>query len=405
MEAVVIVGSGQAALHAATALRSLNFPGELIIIGREKGVPYQRPPLSKAVLMGRANPFNLALQPPLFFSNHGIKLYDDKCVVGIDRDDQAVELTCGTRFHYNHLILATGARNRTLPWASIHIGGLLYLRTKEDASELRRRIDRASDIVIVGAGVLGLECAAAAAGQGRTISVVEMGTRSMGRVASEPVAEHFTRKHSARGVSFLFDDAIASLLIRNKQVTGVRTASGKEVPADLVLVAVGVKANTELASQAGLRVGNGIVVDSALRTEDRAIYAIGDCAAFPMDDELVRLESVQNAMDQGKFVAETIAGKIASYESVPIFWSEQCGSRLQIAGLSRHSDRLIVRGDPSSDAFSVFHFRSSMLLCVESVNVPSHHVIARKLLRVKIRLRPEEAADTSFDLRKLIPAT
>ncbi|WP_060654267.1 NAD(P)/FAD-dependent oxidoreductase [Rhodococcus pyridinivorans] len=401
---VVVIGSGQAGFEAAVSLRGHGFDGTISVIGDESGVPYQRPPLSKAYLHCEPDRDSLALRPASYFAEHNIELRCGKPVVRLHRSDRKVELVDGSTVEYDHLILATGARNRRLSLPGADAAGVHYLRTATEAENLTAQMKSCSSLVVIGAGFIGLEVAAAARKNGLTVTVVEAMARPMARALTETTSRFFSDLHTTHGVDLRLSTGIERILVADGHARGVVTTDGTTISADAVVVGIGVVPNVELAEHAGLEVANGIVVDAYLRTSDARISAIGDCAAFPSvhGDALVRLESVQNAVDQARCVAAQLTGADAVYHSVPWFWSEQYEAKLQIAGLTTGTDTSVVRGATSDGAFSVFCFRQGRLLGVESVNKPRDHMAARKMLACGMRLSPEQAADQSFDLKSAI---
>jgi 3-phenylpropionate/trans-cinnamate dioxygenase ferredoxin reductase component len=402
MDSVVILGTGQAGFQVAASLRAKHYAGAITLVGAEDALPYQRPPLSKAVMEGRAHVSQVELRPHAYFADNAIDVIGGDRAVGIDRKAKIVALNSGRALSYDRLVLATGASNRLIPSAPPVLRGLHYLRTKENAAALRHALESASNVVIVGAGFLGMEFASAAALEGRKVTVVEIGSQPMGRGVSEQVGQYFLRKHRDRGVTVDLGESVARLLEHEGRVAGVHTTSGRDIAADLVLVAVGVVPNSDLARDAGLAVSAGIVVDASLRTSDPCISAIGDCACFPINGKLVRLESVQNAVDQGRFVAEALTGASGRYEATPLFWTEQCGARLQIAGLRDGTELAVVRVQEAADKFSVFHYRAGRLVAIEAVNCPVEYMTARKLLALGVTPAPQDVENASLDLRHLL---
>jgi 3-phenylpropionate/trans-cinnamate dioxygenase ferredoxin reductase subunit len=405
MSGVVVLGAGQAGLQVAASLRELGYEGDVTLVGDEPFAPYQRPPLSKAYLAGTAPEAMLFMQEPAYFEQHRIAFKASDAAIAVDRELRQVDLASGAYLTYDHLVFATGTRNRVLPCVEGGMTGVLSLRTLDDARSLAAGIGSAQAIVVVGAGFLGLEAATIATNAGRSVRVIEAGPRALGRVVTEPVSAVVRRAHEARGVRFDFSEAVVAIHGVDGKVSAVELQSGERIPADLVLVSIGVVPNSELAAAAGLAVHNGIVVNQNLLTEDIMISAIGDCAAFPFASEkgrMVRLESVQNAVDQARCVAERITGHAHDYDQVPLFWSDQAGLRLQIAGLTTGGETAIVRGDPTSEAFSVFCYRDDRLVAVESVSRLPDHMQARKLLRAGCSPTPEQAADPGFDLKSLV---
>jgi len=398
---VAIVGTGQAGFQAAASLRQDGFAGRIVLIGDEPVSPYQRPPLSKSYLAGDSGLDELWLRPGSFYAKQEIELLAGEAVTAIDRAGRRLQLASGVELRWDHLVLATGARYRPLAVPGAELDGVLPLRTLADADVLRKRLDEAHEIVVVGAGFIGLEFASVAIARGAGIHIIEVTHHPMGRVVSAPISRFFTDAHRRWGAQISLGTGVSRILGTGGRVAGVETTDGRRLPADLVLICIGVIPNAELAGEAGLAVDNGIVVDPHLVTDDPAILAIGDCANFPTPFAVgrVRLESVQNAVDQGRSVAAHIAGHRAPYDKVPWFWSDQGDLKLQIAGITTGHDASVLRGNPESGHFSVFCFRAGRLIGVESVNQTADHVVARRLLAGDPVLTPEQAADESYDLR------
>ena len=398
---VAVVGTGQAGFQAAASLRQDGFAGRIILIGDEPVPPYQRPPLSKSYLAGESGLDELWLRPETFYAQHQIDVLAGETVTAIDRAQRRVQLGSGGKLSWDHLILATGARFRPLAMPGAELDGVLPLRTLADADTLRERLDQARDVVVVGAGFIGLEFASVAIAGGAAARIIEVTQHPMGRVVSATISRFFTDAHRRWGAEVLLGTGVARILGTGGRVSGVETSDGQHLPADLVLICVGVIPNAELAREAGLNVDNGIVVDQCLATADPAILAIGDCANFPTPFATgrVRLESVQNAVDQARCVAAHISGKLEPYDKVPWFWSDQGDLKLQIAGITAGHDAAVLRGDPGSGRFSVFCYRAGRLIGVESVNQTADHVAARRLLAGDPGLTPQQAADESYDLR------
>ncbi|HET6502162.1 MAG TPA: FAD-dependent oxidoreductase [Amycolatopsis sp.] len=394
---VVVVGAGQAGVQAAASLRGNGYPGRITLVGDEPGEPYQRPPLSKAYLEGTVGPERLTLRGSAFFAKNEIDVLPGR-VTSIDRERNQVRLVDGEELGYGHLVLATGARNRELPIPGARLDGVLGLRTRGDADALRERLRAADDIVVIGAGFIGLEFAAVAAKLGRFVTIVETVDRVLARVVSPAVSAHYAALHEAHGNRIMSGRSVTRLR-GDSSVTGVELSDGTVLPADLVVVGIGVRPNVELAAEAGLAVDNGILVDSGLSTSDPDISAIGDCAAYPsrFAPEPVRLESVQNAVDHARCLADKLTGGSAPYACVPWFWSDQFDAKLQIAGLATGYDRAIVQGEPG--AFSVFCFQGDDLRAVESVNRPADHMAARRLFTAGATLHPDDIGD-GFELKR-----
>lgn len=401
---ILIVGGGQGGFQVAASLRDEGYGGAITIIGDEPDLPYQRPPLSKGYLSGKANDEQLLLRPQAFYATRNIELRVPEKVTRILRDEQEVELGCGARLRYDHLVLATGARARALAVPGAGLDGVVSLRDLAHASEVRRRLQNARRVVVVGAGFIGLEIAAIARAMGIETRVLEVADRALKRALSAATGQFLVDAHMAQDTQFHFSTAVAAIDGREGKVCALTTVDGQRFEADLVIVGVGVEPNCTLAHEAKLAVSNGIVVDRHLLTEDPAISAIGDCALYPSAfcPHPVRVESVQNAVDQARCVAARLAGKPVPYHKVPWFWSDQGANKLQIAGIAGETDSAVVRGDMATGKFSVFRFCDRRLSAVESVNQPGEHLTARKLLDKAVPLTQEQAADTGFSLAALL---
>ena len=407
MDKIVIVGTGQAGVQAAISLRDEGYDGALTMVGEEPGWPYQRPPLSKAYLLGKMDDEGILLRAPSLYADNRITVIDGLRVDAIERLERWVRLSDGRILDYDHLVLATGARQRPLPASGAELEGVLDLRTLQDAKALKARLDGgAKGAVVVGAGFIGLEFAAVARSLGVAVTVVEIADRVMARALTAEMSTFFQRKHEEWGVDFRFGVGLREIRGQTR-VQEVALGDGSFVDADLVLVGIGVMPNLELAEAAQLTVGNGIVVDELLRTSDPAISAIGDVALHPnrfSGTGPVRLESVQNAADQGRLLAGRLMGKAKPYDSVPWFWSDQGDLKLQMAGLSTGHDQVVVRGDPAAGAFSTLCFKAGRLIAAESVNKPADHIAARRLIQANAPLTAEQAADEATPLKVHIPA-
>jgi len=402
LRSVVIAGAGQAGFQTAASLRQDGFAGRIVIIGDEPGLPYQRPPLSKAYLMGKTTAEALTFRPEKFFADNRIELIAQTRVTAIDRTNKRVALSSGGALDYDHLVLALGAHNRTLPIPGADLDGVFGLRTLADADAIGAMLADAPEVVVAGAGFIGLEFAAVASALGKSVHVLELADRTMARAISPAMSQLFADAHALWGVKIDFGQGLARIDGDGRRVTGVDTTDGRKRPADIVVFGIGVLPTVAVAAEAGLDIDNGIKVDAMLVTSDPTISAIGDCAAFPSPfaDSYIRLESVQNAADQGRAVAARLMGKAAPYSAVPWFWSDQRDLKLQIAGLSIGADRTIVVGNPEERRMSVLCFKRDKLIAVESVNRGSDHVAARKIFgRGAPALSPEEASTPDFDLK------
>lgn len=404
IESVVIVGAGHAGVELAYSLRKEGFAGRVVLVSEEGAHPYQRPPLSKDFLKsGGGDP--LLLKAEALYDKMAIELKLGRTVEAIDRAQRTVRLDDGETLAYDHLVLATGARNRRPPIPGLDDPAVLELRDLADSRRLLARLDGLERVVIVGAGFIGLEIAAFLAEAGRRVDVVELADRVMARAVSEPVSAYFLAYHRSLGTAIHLLTGVSEIAHESDGSVRVALSDGTELSATAVLLAAGVVPNVELAEKAGLAIDDGIAVDDRLRTSDPDISAIGDCASFPCvfaEGARVRLESVQNANDQARLVAGRIMGGDAPYASLPWFWSHQGAARLQIAGLGLGSDRTVLRGDPAENKFSVFLYRGGRLAAVESVNAPGDHMAARRLIEKGIDVSEAVAADPACELKTLL---
>jgi 3-phenylpropionate/trans-cinnamate dioxygenase ferredoxin reductase subunit len=400
---VLIVGAGHAGFQVALSLRQLGFKERICLINGESHLPYQRPPLSKAYLKGSGGPDSLMFRPDKFYHDQSIELIYDRAVT-IDRASRKLRLASGRLLDYGHLVLATGARNRLIDIANANLPNVRYLRILDDSEDLRKRMATCKRVVVIGAGFIGLEFAATARIKGLEVDVLELASRVMARAVTAEVSDYFQARHAAAGVRIHLGVQATAIEASGDKVTGVSLSDGRHIPADLVVVGVGVLPNVELAAEAGLPVASGIIVNEHLVTSDPDISAIGDCAWFksPRFGGSLRLESVQNATDHGKCVAARLTGDDQVYDGMPWFWSDQADDKLQIAGLTTGYDRVVLRGDPAQKAFSAFCYRAGQLVGIESVNRAGEHMFGRRFLPMDRHLSTEQAADPSFDLKKAL---
>jgi 3-phenylpropionate/trans-cinnamate dioxygenase ferredoxin reductase subunit len=399
----VIVGTGQAGFQTAASLRIEGYQEKITLIGDEPHIPYQRPPLSKGFPLGQQDFESIELRPGNFYQDHQIDLIAGKKVSAIDRKERHVTLASGERFPYDKLVLAVGARNRTLSLKGAELDGVLYLRSLDEAMVVRDRLKNAQNIVVVGGGFIGLELAAVACSLGKSVTVLEALPRLMSRAVAPIISEFYRELHTGKGVKVVCGASVLEIAGSGGKVREVLLSDGARYPADLVFVGVGVIPNNELAHDAGLRIANGIAVNEYLQTTDENIFAIGDCAEHPCEfaGARIRLESVQNAADQAQCVAAAIAGKRNIYRALPWFWTDQFDIKLQMAGISNGHDRVVSRGNAESRKLSVFYFREGRLIAIDSINRPLDHMMGRKLIAAGVRLTPAQASDESVDLKKL----
>ncbi len=378
---ILIVGAGQAGIKAAETLRQKGYDGDLVLFGDEAFLPYQRPPLSKAYLKGEMDEERLFLRPEAYFETASVELRTRTSVASIDPAARSIALSNGTRMPYSSLLLATGTRARQIPLEGATLDGVFSLRTMADVAAIRETLAGAENVVILGGGYIGMEFAAVAAGLGKTVTVIEACHRVMERSVAPEISTYFQKLHRAHGVTLRLEQKVERLT-GDTTVTGVALGDGSQIPADLVLLAVGAVPVTGLAENAGLAVGNGIAVDACARTSTPGIYAAGDCTEFPSAryGRTIRLESVQNAIDQARIAAGSMLGETTAYDPVPWFWSDQYDAKLQIAGLSSGYDRTELEGDYDEGRFALKYFLGDRLLAADTVNAPREHMMARKTL-------------------------
>lgn len=400
MSHIVVVGAGQAAAALAAKLRTLKFEGEITLIGDEAAPPYQRPPLSKAYLMGDTPTERLWLRAPEFWADNRITLKLGQPVRAVDAPARQVAVGDET-LHYDELVFATGATPRRLP-ASIggDLDGVYTMRTLADIDAMRDEFQPGRRLVVIGGGYIGLEAAAVGRKLGLEVTVVEMAPRILQRVASAETSAFFRDLHAERGVDILEQSAVTRLLGETR-VAGVALQDGRELAADFVIVGVGVFPETGLAEAAGVAVDNGIRTDAKGRTSVAHIWAAGDCASFPLKGAQVRLESVGNAIDQAGIVAENILGADKDYVPKPWFWSDQYDCKLQIAGLNDGHDRVVKRPG-ASGSLSLWYYAGEQLLAVDAMNDPRAYMIAKRLIDAGRTADAAVVADPAVDLKSLI---
>ncbi len=401
VERTFIIGAGQAGVQVADSLRAEGYAGEITILNDEAAFPYQRPPLSKDYLAADSAGTALPLRGPDFFASKDITLRPG-AAVAVDTAARRVTLADGSTLGYTHLVFATGAANRQLPCPGASLPGVHALRTLDDAQNLQAALANAQRVVVIGAGFIGLEFAAAARSRELEVTVLEFAPRPMGRALSATSSEWFATRHRDEGIDLRLNEGVASIERAGNGLV-VESTTGDRYPADLVLYGVGVAPRTELAEAAGLATDNGILVDSGLRTAADGVLAVGDCASFPNahTGSRTRLESVQNATDHGRHAARSIMGHHTDYAETPWFWSTQGNLRLQIAGISHPDDLPVLLGDPASGKFSIALLRDGVLVAVESVNSAADHIAARKLVGRGIALDPATLTDPGFSLKAL----
>ncbi len=400
MSHVVVIGAGQAGAALVAKLRAGGHLGPITLIGAEPAPPYQRPPLSKAYLMGAMEAERLWLRSREFYADQDITLRLGQPVTAIDPVAQTVTLG-GETIAYDALALTTGSTPRRLPAAiGGELPGVYTVRTLADVDAMKPEFAPGRRLVIVGGGYIGLEAAAVAAKLGLDVTVLEMAPRILQRVASPETSDYFRALHTAHGVKIMESTGLDRLL-GDSRVTGVRLAGGAELPADFVIVGVGIIPGTALAEAAGLAIENGIRTDEYGRTSDPHIWSAGDCASFPWKEGRLRLESVGNAIEQAEMVADSILGAGAPYVAHPWFWSDQYDTKLQIAGLNTGYDRIVTRG-PEGEAVSFWYYLGNTLLAVDAMNDPRAYMVGKRLIEMGKSPDPTAIADPATQLKALL---
>ena len=401
MSNVVVIGAGQAGSSLVAKLRSLGFEGDITLIGEESDPPYQRPPLSKAYLLGEMDRERLYLRPEKFYEEQNIILKLGTPVAGLNTAAKTVSVG-GETISYDQLAFTTGSTPRRLPE---RIGGTLegvhVVRTLADVDAMAPTCRAGKTALVVGGGYIGLEAAAVLRKLGLSVTLIEMADRILGRVAAPETADYFRALHKGHGVD-LREGIGLDHLTGGTHVTGAVLTDGSVVPADLVIVGVGIEPNARIAQDVELEINNGIVVDEMGRTSDPNIWAAGDCAIFPFRGEKIRLESVQNAIDQAEAVAANMLGANKAYEPKPWFWSDQYDVKLQIAGLNTGFDRVVVREVETSR--SHWYYLGDTLLAVDAMNDPRSYMIGKRLIEAGKSPDPAIIEDPSADLKPLLKA-
>jgi len=401
MERIVIIGAGQAGAQAVATLRAEGWDGSLALVGDEPFAPYQRPPLSKAYLSGAMERERLFLKAREFYREARCELLLGHPATAIDRIAKRVHLKDKGELPYDKLLLATGTRVRRCLIPGSELPGIFYLRGIADVDAMRPHFATGARLAVVGGGYIGLEVAAVARKLGLEVTVFEAMDRVMARAVSHPVSDFFARIHQAGGVRLHLKMPVQAF--EGKGRLEALRAGGERHEFDLTLIGIGVEPNVELAKDAGLPCDDGIVVDDHCRCAgDLSVFAAGDCTQHTTrDGRSVRLECVQNAIDQAKHAAFAMLGKPISYREVPWFWSDQYDLKLQIAGLAWPGDRLVMRGDPDSRKFAVFHLRNGVIGAVEAVNAAPEYLMGRKLISDGTVVSPERLADTSVPMKNI----
>ncbi len=403
---VVIVGSGHAGAHCAIALRQRGFAGSIAIVGEERDLPYERPPLSKEYLSG-AKPFErILIRPASFWGDRAVELLLGQRVDRVDPVAHRIEGANGFTLDYGTLVWATGGHARRLTCAGHDLDGVHSVRSRADVDRMMAELPAVDRVVVIGGGYIGLEAAAVLTTLGKAVTVVEAQDRVLARVAGEPLSRFYEAEHRAHGVDIRLQTQVACIEERDGRAWGVRLAGGAVLPADLVIVGIGIVPAVGPLIEAGAEGDNGVAVDPLCRTSLPDIYAIGDCALHAndfADGATIRLESVQNANDQAVVVAQSIVGAGTPYAAVPWFWSNQYDLKLQTVGLSAGYDDLVVRGDPASRAFSVIYRKRGRVIAVDAVNLVRDFVQGKALVAGRIAADLAVLGDISQPLKALAP--
>ena len=399
---VVIIGAGHAGGMAAISLRQQKYQGSITLIGEENFLPYQRPALSKGFLAGEIEEKRLYLKSQDYFDKNNINIIRNCEVVAIDRNNKIVLLENQKQLGYEKLIIATGSIVNKLKTSSRETD-LYYLRTIRDSLKIREKLRSKNKITIIGAGYIGLEIASIAIKKNLEVCVLELENRVMGRVVSAEVSDFFQKKHQSEGVVFKFNASITDIEDRGKQKR-IIFSDGSFLNTDVVVIGVGIKPNIELAISSGLKCDNGILVDVNGQTSDPHIFAVGDCSNHPNNifKQRLRLESVQNAVEQAKSIAASIAGSHKPYQEVPWFWSDQYNIKLQIAGISQDHDHRVVRGYPEEEKFAVFYQKEKRLIAVDAINSPKEFMVGKKWIAKQAKIPFELIRNVDVDLKKIV---
>lgn len=402
-ERTVIAGAGHAAGQVVATLKQLKYAGQIVLVGDEDYLPYQRPPLSKKFLAGAMPAERLHFKPASFYDEPNIEIRLRTRITTIDRDNKSVHTEGGERISYDKLVLALGSRARRLRIDGADLAGVHYLRSIADVDDIRSELNHYRRTVIIGAGYIGLEVAAVMQQQGLDVTVVELADRVMSRVVSPEISDFYQIEHTNQGVKLRLSTGVSAFR-GDKRIASVETTNGEQIPADFVVVGIGIVANTELAASAGLTVDNGIVVNDQCETGDPAVYAVGDCTAHPnaIYNRQLRLESVHNALEQAKTAAANICGKETHYSQVPWFWSDQYDLKLQIAGLSEGYDEIVIRGNPADRSFACLYLKNGQLIATDAVNAPREFVQSKGLIASHAKIDPARLADADIPLQDAV---
>lgn len=404
---VVIVGAGQAGAQAAISLRQGGFSGSIALIGDEPDPPYERPPLSKEYLAGEKTAARLLLRPLEFWAQRNVVLRLGERVARVDAKARTVATSNGAIIGYDQLIWAAGGSPRLLPCAGGDLSGVHMIRTRADVDALKADLTRALAIVVIGGGYIGLEAAAVLVKLGKHVTLVEAQNRLLPRVTAEPVSRFYEQEHRAHGVDVRLLANVIGLDGQDGRVTAIRLASGERIACDVAIIGIGITAAIEPLADAGAVCANGVEVDDYCRTSLPRVFAIGDCANHAnifAGGARVRLESVQNAIDQAKVAASAILGTMAPYRAIPWFWSNQYDLKLQTVGLHIGADATVTRGYPSARSFSLVYLKQGRVVALDCINAARDFAQGRALIERGIVVDPQAIADPTLPLKSLLPA-
>tara|TARA_B100000214_G_scaffold99866_1_gene69562 strand:- start:941 stop:2155 length:1215 start_codon:yes stop_codon:yes gene_type:complete len=403
MENLVIIGAGQSAVQCITTLQKEGYSGSITLVGDEEHLPYQRPPLSKGFLEDTIKKERLYFKKLEFFIENKIQLKLGTYVEGVNIQDQNIALADGVKLDFDKLVFATGSRVRKLDFPGNNLDSIHYLRGLDDAESMKSDMENSKNIVIIGAGYIGLEVAAIASKRNVSVSVIEMADRVMNRTVDPQISEYYKNLHESHGVDFQFNNSLKEI-VGSKKVEKVICSDGAEIKADMVIIGAGILPNVEIAEEAGINCENGIIVDEFAKTNSDIVFACGDCTNHPnkLLNRNLRLESVHNAMEQAKTAAYSVLGNPVEYNQIPWFWSDQYDHKLQIVGLSGEHDAVTIRGNIKESKFMLFYTKEDKLIAVDSVNNPKEFLICRKLVANKVKMNAEMISDLKMDLNDLI---
>ncbi len=404
MSTTIIVGAGQAGCDLTSALRQMGYDGRIILIGDEQALPYRRPPLSKAYLSGDIGEEALYIKPQATYAKQNVEVRTGVRVTAIDRQAHTVTLDSGETLNYDKLVLATGGRARRLPLPGAEKPNVHYVRTIEDIKRMKEQFLPGRRLVIIGGGYIGLEAASVGIKKGLNVTLVEALPRLLARVTGPELSQYYDGVHRRHGVDIRLGAGVQALEGDGELVEAVVLQDGTRIPADLIIVGIGLIPNTELAEQAGLEVDNGVIVDLYTQTSDPDILAAGDCTNHDNGflGRRLRLESVPNASEQARVAAANICGQKVPHAGVPWFWSDQYDLKLQMVGLNQGYEQVVIRGSMEADNFSAFYLKDGVIIAVDTVNRPQDFMVGKKLVAGRMKIDPAVLTDESVVLKTLV---